>query len=288
MIAFDYRVGQSTVVGIVAQVSDAIWECLVPELMPVPTKDDWKGMADVFGERWNFPHCIGALDGKHVAIRAPKHSGSLFHNYKGHFSIVLLALVDANYLFRVVDVGGYGGGNDSGVLWASEFGQALSAGRLDLPDPEPLPNAEHLGPVPYVFVADEAFPLRCDLMRPVPGRYLSTYAQRVYNYRLSRARNMVECAFGIMVSQWRVYNRTMELSAVNADKVVKATTVLHNLLRWHRQSSEETGVDPPECLRGMEQVGRDFSADEARAVRATFVEYFSSPAGAVSWQDTHA
>ena len=287
MIASSFRVGQSTVVSIVAEVSDAIWERLAPELMPVPKKDDWKAIADVFAERWNFPHCVGALDGKHIAIRAPKRSGSLFHNYKGHFSIILLALVDANYLFRVVDVGGYGGSNDSGILWASEFGQALRAGGLDLPDAEPLPNAEHLGPVPYVIIADEAFPLRLDLMRPVPGRYLKTYAERVYNYRLSRARNMVECAFGIMVSQWRVYTRTMALSVDNAEKVVRATTVLHNLLRWHQQSSEETEVDPPN-LREVGQVGSNFSAEEARAARATFVEYFSSPAGAVSWQDTYA
>ena len=91
--------------------------------------------------------------------------------------------------------------NDSGILWASAFGEALRDGTLDLPDDEPLTNAEHLGPVPYVFVADEAFPLRRDMMRPVPGRYLRSYSQRIYNYRLSRARMMVEMAFGVMASQ---------------------------------------------------------------------------------------
>ena len=111
-------------------------------------------------------------------------------------------------------------------------------GRLNLPDDEPLPIAEHL--FHNVFVADEAFPLRWDMMRPVPGRYLKTYAQQIYNYRLFRALNMVQCAFGITVSQWRVYHRVMALNPDYAEKVVRATTFLHNLLRWHQQSSEET------------------------------------------------
>ena len=69
-------------------------------------------------------------------------------------------------------------------------------------------------------------------MRPVPGRYLRSYSQRIYNYRLSRARMMVEMAFGVMASQFRVLHTVIELSPGNAEKVVRAITVLHNLLRW--------------------------------------------------------
>ena len=122
-------------------------------------------------------------------------------------------------------------------------------------------------------------------MRPVPGRYLKTFAERIYNYRLSRARNMVECAFGIMVSQWRVYKKAMELTPDRAEKVIRATTVLHNLLRWHLQSSEETAAVLPNALADGGNFGSEISEEEGGAVRQTFVEYFSSPAGAVSWQD---
>ncbi len=76
--------------------------------MPVPETQDWVEIAKEFQERWNFPNCIGAIDGKHVVLQAPLNSGSLYFKYKGTHSIVLLALVDAHYLFRVIDVGAFG------------------------------------------------------------------------------------------------------------------------------------------------------------------------------------
>uniref|UniRef100_A0A3B4HC48 DDE Tnp4 domain-containing protein n=1 Tax=Pundamilia nyererei TaxID=303518 RepID=A0A3B4HC48_9CICH len=96
-------------------VATAIWDCLVDDFMAVPSTEDWRSIAEGFQER------------------------SMFHNYKGTFSIVLLAVVDAEHRFRVIDVGGYGRTSDGGILANSTFGQAFRAGTLHLPPDQPLP-----------------------------------------------------------------------------------------------------------------------------------------------------
>ncbi|KAL3969660.1 YTH domain-containing family protein [Sarotherodon galilaeus] len=204
----------------------------------------------------------------------------------GTFSIVLLAVVDARYCFRVIDVGGYGRTSDGSILANSTFGQALRAGTLHLPPDQPLPGGEHRGAQPHVFVADEAFPLRRELMRPFPGRLLPL-EKRIFNYRLSRARMIVEGAFGVLSSQWRMYRRSMELHPEIAEKCVKATCVLHNFLRCldERGAAAVRGVAPAvvEPLQGLGRVAANNSSREAVLVREKFMAHFSAE-GAVSWQ----
>ncbi|KAJ0169394.1 hypothetical protein K1T71_014981 [Dendrolimus kikuchii] len=71
-----------------------------------PTSEgEWKEIAKMYEERWNFPHCLGAIDGKHTAIVPPANSGSYFYNYKGQHSVVLMAIVNAKYRFVYIDIG---------------------------------------------------------------------------------------------------------------------------------------------------------------------------------------
>jgi hypothetical protein len=121
------------------------------------TPNEWKLVASEFEARWNFTHCVGAMDGKHIVIRPPKHSGSLYFNYKQFFSIVLFALVDADYSFLMVDIGTNGRISDGGVLKQSQFGKALLAKTLNFPDREPLRGRNQ--DQPFVITADDAFAL---------------------------------------------------------------------------------------------------------------------------------
>ena len=92
-----------------------------------------------------------------------------------------------------------------------------------------LPNDTVETHVPYVLLGDEAFPLRCDLMRPF-ARHGLTNKRCIFNYRLSRARRVVENAFDILANRWRLYHCHIYLNPDNVTTVVKATVVLHNIL----------------------------------------------------------
>jgi hypothetical protein len=109
------------------------------------------------------------MDGKHVQIKMSSGSGSLFYNYK-HFSILLLALVDANYCLILVDVGAV---RKSNVFKNSNIGRKLESNKLGIPGSRPLPNDENGKCMPFVIAGDEAFALSEHVLRPYPNRNLS-------------------------------------------------------------------------------------------------------------------
>ena len=224
--------GVTTVSKLVPEVCDAMWETMRETFLKVPkTAEEWKVVASHFNEKWNFPHCVGAVDGKHIVIKSPINSGSLYYNYKSTFSVVLMALVNACNRFLCVDIGAYGRQSDAGAFANSEMGQALAPpNKLNLPHAEPIPSAQHLGPLPYIVVRDEAFPLQQHVMRPYPGRQCSL-DQEAYNYRHSRARSIVECAFGILATRWRVFYTRLAIHPTNVTKVVQGAIILHNMLQ---------------------------------------------------------
>ncbi len=95
---YQFRIGKSTVAEIIPEVCEAIFNCLKDTFIGVPsTSQEWIKIAKRFNDIWNFPNCLGAVDGKHVVMRKPWHAGSAFHNYKNSESIVLMAVADADY-----------------------------------------------------------------------------------------------------------------------------------------------------------------------------------------------
>ena len=83
----------------------------------MPTSpDEWLKISKEFHLKWNLPQVVGALNGKQICISCPSKTGSLYHNYKGFFSMVLLTVCNANYQFNTFEFGQYRSNNDSGVL----------------------------------------------------------------------------------------------------------------------------------------------------------------------------
>lgn len=139
-----------------------------------------------------------------------------------------MAVADANYRFIAVDIGAPGRRSDGGVFNDSRIGQRLKSGDLNIPQPDSL---EENGPkLPYVLVGDEAFALSSNLMRPYPRASVLNFKKKLFNYRLSRARRVVENAFGILGARWRIYRSPIIGSEKLVRKIIQATTCLHNWL----------------------------------------------------------
>ena len=155
-------------------------------------------------------------------------TGSYYYNYKGFYSIVLLVICDSNYCFTLFDLGHYGSNNDSGVLAKSEMGELIETQKIGIPEPAKHSTCD-FNPLPYFLVGDEIFPLKTWLMRP----YLGTIdkGHRIFNYRLSRIRKIIENAFGILWARWRIFYKPIRAKVENIKNFVLACLALHNYLR---------------------------------------------------------
>ena len=143
-----------------------------------------------------------------------------------------MALVGADYHFINIDVRNYGYNEESGIFKNSAFGEAFAGRLLNVPPPKRLPGYPG-GALPHCIVADEAFPLRIDLMRPYPyGKKKDRlpFDKSIFNYHLSRARGIVKNTFGILAQRFRMFYRQIQMDDHNVIKIVNATCVLHNYL----------------------------------------------------------
>jgi len=177
--------------------------CLRGYLDVPKTEFEWKRIAKEFEYKWNFPNCLGAIDGKHIVMQAPDCSGSEYFNYKKTHSIILLAVCNARYEFTMVDIGDAGRQSDGGVYKHSELGFAIDNNTINRPPPSPInSNGDKL--YPFVYVADDAFQMKPFILKPY-AKLDADITKKIFNYRLSRARRIIENCFGIAAARFRVF-----------------------------------------------------------------------------------
>lgn len=304
-VEFLFRVSRSTICLLVPKVCCAIRYELRDQFKLPKSPEEWQEIADAFYNRWQFPNCLGALDGKHVIIRQPNKSGTVYFNYKNSFSIVLMALVDADYRFIYTNVGAEGKSADGGVWGATRLARAMEHDR-EKPDeepqafiPQPAPIVNDDRDIPYAIVGDDAFALSVNLMKPYAHRSLSREEQ-IFNYRLSRARRIVENAFGIMANRWRILLTKIMLRPESTEDVVNACCALHNWLRrkhptytnhlLDREDPITHQVTPglwreDKAMLALERMAQGRLNMQAKAQRDYLCAWMCSPAGAVPWQE---
>lgn len=127
-----FRIARNTINLIVTDTCKATIESIGPQVLKTPSaRQEWEQKGNEFGLRWNFPQAVGAVDSKHIYIRKPFQSVSLYRNYKDFFSIVLFAIVDANYKFYYVDVGNEGSVGDASAWNQSPLKKSIETNQIN-------------------------------------------------------------------------------------------------------------------------------------------------------------
>ena len=187
----------------------------------------------------------------------------------------------------MVDIGAQGRHNDGGIFKGSIMGQRFENKQMDLPSPCPLSNFCDI-PIPYMLVGDAAFQLNEYTLRPYPGNQLNR-SRKIFNYRLSRARRVVENAFGIMASKWRIYRKPINASLKTTENIIKATVCLHNFLLSTPQyvnidNTCENDMQENTAIRNIRSMGSNTHSRSAADIRNVFCQYFVQE-GSVLWQE---
>jgi hypothetical protein len=207
------------------------------------------------------------------------------------FSVVLQVVPDSESRFIFIDIGAYGKQSDDGTFSASTLHHFLEDSESTLPKPASFEEVERTE-MPLVVHGDEACPLKTYLMKPFARKDLSC-EERVFNYRLSRARRCVECAFGILTAKWRLLNKAIETNVNKAIKIVRCICLLLNIVIDLEGTTHDPSVlQETSQINGSHQAatnisGISFSRSSKGAidVRNAFKAYFNSPTAAILSQN---
>lgn len=166
------------------------------------------------------------------------------------------------------------------------MGRRIANKTFDIPPEQNLPGTNVK--MPFVIVGDEAFALQENLMKPFPrSQSLQDNEKAIYNYRLSRARRIVENAFGILCAQFRIFYSSINAKPETVDNIITATCILHNIMRNARGSRSQRLNGEQQNF--MDEIAPSISAAggrsdlAAQAIRDKFKVFFNG-VGAVSWQ----
>lgn len=201
-------------------------------------------------------------------------------------------MCDADYNFTYINVGANGSNADSAIFKKSQLYARLEKETLGVPDPQELPiicaseaNPSNVRPkLPFVIVGDEAFGLSSHVMRPYARDNLSC-KQKIFSYRLSRARRYIECTFGMMSNKFRLFHRPINVKMDLAQIILKAC-LLHNFIRKRDGYRDRDTLVINGFSGSLPRQQTERNIRQASNTRDLFAEYFMKE-GKLSWQDRY-
>lgn len=268
------------------------------------TEKEWEDIALAFEKKWHFTHCVGALIAKHIAIDKPHDEPEKYFNHKHFHSIVLVAVVSANYEFSYVNVGFNGAFQY--IYVSTEFFENLTLDSLGLPKDCPLRGGDKS--MPYVFLGETDFLIE-NIMRPFPSGQVAA-DKKIFNYRFSRAKRVADNALGIFYERFGLFHKNISVKEENLNSVVLACCALHNYLinrnkgyldedsldaedlvnvefkpaSWRRRKDNVMDWADTHPLLSLSQKAETVADSKGAMVRDTFTSYFND-VGKVPFQD---
>ena len=233
----------------------------MPQYVHIPNMAMLRMIVNGFEHNLGFPQAIGAIDGSHIAIIKPLQCSSDYFNRKSYYSILVQALVDFRGLFMDVNIGWPGKVHDARVFSNSS---CFIKGNRNILLPH-WPRSMSGIDVPLLVLGDSAYPLLPWLMKPYLENALTTPQEQIFNYRQSRARMVVENAFGRLKGKWRCLMKRMDFYLLpNIINIVAACITLHNFQEIKDNSNIEEWISRSNMFQSHTVVPVHNSATDIR------------------------
>ena len=271
-----FGLSRSSVSIIVRRVCSAICEHMGPQLIRLPmTEAEVREKTTNFFHHWQFPQCLGAVDGTHVDIKQSSDNATDFINHKSRFSLNIQACCDYNCQFMDVVVKWPGSVHGTRMFVNSALNQKLRSGVIPR-CPKRIISDED--PIPVVILGDPAYPLLPYMMKEYANGG-STSQEQYFGYKLCSARNVIECAFGRLKARFSALRREMDINLSDLPKVIYACFVLHNFYEVNKESISDDWV---RAVMEGEQESQpcnhhapiQTNETEGKRVRRVFTKYF--------------
>ncbi|XP_067637509.1 uncharacterized protein [Eurosta solidaginis] len=273
-------VGKSTVCEIVLEFCTQTWKHLSLTYMPsFPlTREKVSKLVQGF-EAVGFPQCMGAVDGCHIEVHPRSEDATDYYNYKGSYSTILLALVDARYRFIYINVGSQGRCNDSQIFESSTLKTHLEKCPYLDEMRTPVSGVD----VPIFIIGDSAFRFSKMLMKPYAFQVSQNEDEKNFNYFLSKVRRVVENAFGHVKARFRRIGKGIDNQIQNANIIIKACCVLHNFLNERNDSINHKWISALQIVeRNRQYPHQEISANDrqnnAEIIRKSLATLFTERA----------
>eukprot|EP01018_Ginkgo_biloba_P031772 Gb_40842 [translate_table: standard] len=232
-----------------------------------------------FRVKQGFPNCCGAIDATHVKLELPYNESSIdWYNREHNYSMLVQAVVDSNMRFLDICTGWPGSLNDAGLLRNSSFyrlceegerlnGAPISIGGFDMRE--------------YI-IGDSGYPLLPWLIVPFSGEL--TDEQRLFNYKLSYTRSIVDRAFGKLRNTWRLLQTKIKKPNMEMlPRTILACCILHNMLlsfeTYEYENVDEIIDESGTSLQCIDTAEADPTTTTARIALMDFVNNIDNTMG---------